>query len=62
MPPLALTVIYSYDPTYKLLFNKVLKKLIKKLMMKKIEEVKIYTTNYNILRFMSGMGGLAYSN
>ena len=24
--------------------------------------VKIYATNYNILRIMSGMGGLAYSN
>ena len=24
--------------------------------------VKIYATNYNVLRIMSGMGGLAYSN
>jgi hypothetical protein len=24
--------------------------------------VKVYTTNYNVLRIMSGMGGLAYSN
>ena len=25
-------------------------------------KVRIYATNYNILRIMSGMGGLAYSN
>jgi hypothetical protein len=24
--------------------------------------VNIYATNYNVLRIMSGMGGLAYSN
>jgi hypothetical protein len=24
--------------------------------------VRVYATNYNILRIMSGMGGLAYSN
>ena len=24
--------------------------------------LRIYATNYNILRIMSGMGGLAYSN
>jgi hypothetical protein len=24
--------------------------------------IKVYATNYNILRIMSGMGGLAYSN
>ena len=24
--------------------------------------VKVYATNYNVLRVMSGMGGLAYSN
>ena len=24
--------------------------------------VKVYATNYNVLRIMSGMGGLAYSN
>jgi hypothetical protein len=24
--------------------------------------VRIYATNYNVLRIMSGMGGLAYSN
>ena len=25
-------------------------------------EVRVYATNYNVLRIMSGMGGLAYSN
>ena len=25
-------------------------------------EIKIYATNYNVLRIMSGMGGLAYDN
>ena len=25
-------------------------------------QVRIYATNYNVLRIMSGMGGLAYSN
>ena len=25
-------------------------------------KVRIYATNYNVLRIMSGMGGLAYSN
>ena len=25
-------------------------------------KVRVYATNYNILRIMSGMGGLAYSN
>ena len=25
-------------------------------------EVKVFATNYNVLRIMSGMGGLAYSN
>jgi hypothetical protein len=24
--------------------------------------VRVYATNYNVLRVMSGMGGLAYSN
>ena len=24
--------------------------------------IKVYAVNYNVLRFMSGMGGLAYSN
>jgi len=24
--------------------------------------IRIYATNYNVLRIMSGMGGLAYSN
>jgi hypothetical protein len=24
--------------------------------------VRVYATNYNVLRIMSGMGGLAYSN
>ena len=24
--------------------------------------IKVYATNYNVLRIMSGMGGLAYSN
>ena len=26
------------------------------------KDVRVYTTNYNVLRIMSGMGGLAYSN
>jgi len=25
-------------------------------------KVRVYATNYNVLRIMSGMGGLAYSN
>ena len=25
-------------------------------------QVRVYATNYNVLRIMSGMGGLAYSN
>ena len=25
-------------------------------------KVRVYATNYNVLRVMSGMGGLAYSN
>jgi hypothetical protein len=25
-------------------------------------QVRVYATNYNVLRVMSGMGGLAYSN
>lgn len=25
-------------------------------------EIKVYATNYNVLRIMSGMGGLAYDN
>ena len=25
-------------------------------------ELQVYATNYNVLRIMSGMGGLAYSN
>jgi hypothetical protein len=25
-------------------------------------EFQVYATNYNVLRIMSGMGGLAYSN
>jgi len=25
-------------------------------------QVRIYATNYNVLRIMAGMGGLAYSN
>ena len=25
-------------------------------------EIRIYSTNYNVLRIMSGLGGLAYSN
>jgi len=25
-------------------------------------DIFIYTTNYNVLRILSGMGGLAYSN
>jgi hypothetical protein len=25
-------------------------------------KIRIYATNYNVLRIMSGMGGLAYSN
>ena len=25
-------------------------------------KVRVYPTNYNVLRIMSGMGGLAYSN
>jgi hypothetical protein len=28
----------------------------------KSSTVRIYATNYNVLRIMSGMGGLAYSN
>jgi hypothetical protein len=27
-----------------------------------VTRVKIFTTNYNVLRIMSGMGGMAYSN
>jgi len=27
-----------------------------------VGEIYIYTTNYNVLRILSGMGGLAYSN
>ena len=30
--------------------------------MNSVTRVKIYATNYNVLRIMSGMGGLAYSN
>ena len=26
------------------------------------DEVRVYAVNYNVLRVMSGMGGLAYSN
>jgi len=25
-------------------------------------KIKVFATNYNVLRIMSGMGGLAYSN
>jgi hypothetical protein len=25
-------------------------------------KIRVYATNYNVLRIMSGMGGLAYSN
>jgi hypothetical protein len=28
----------------------------------KTAKVRVYATNYNVLRIMSGMGGLAYSN
>ena len=28
----------------------------------KTAKVRVYATNYNVLRVMSGMGGLAYSN
>jgi hypothetical protein len=27
-----------------------------------VDAVKVFATNYNVLRIMSGMGGLAYSN
>ena len=29
---------------------------------KQLTAINIYATNYNVLRIMSGMGGLAYSN
>ena len=27
-----------------------------------VDRVRVYAVNYNVLRIMSGMGGLAYSN
>lgn len=37
-------------------------KLSNKTSSNKVTRIKIYTVNYNVLRIMSGMGGLAYSN
>jgi len=31
-------------------------------MAERTAKVRVYATNYNVLRVMSGMGGLAYSN